>query len=207
MQEYQDIHSITQKLRDNNPNMEKPSNDSFWVSGLLVVLLAVIVSALVPFVNAHLSKSDAKQTKIIERPISPKTFTKHIEAYAWTARLKVEELKLHHRLNVKVENENSISIDGNISKEETQNWDEFLAWYDTKPEFPTLSHQVEATAISGNIPKLKSVWFNENSTAYFTDGSFGNIGTIIQDGWEIKGIEGWAVFVERDEATITLSYQ
>lgn len=207
MQEYHDIHSITLKLRENKPELEKSSKDSFWVSSFLMVILAIIVSGLVPFVNAHLSNSDAKQTKAVDEQLSLKTPIEHVEAYVWTTKLKVEELNLHHRLDVKATNKNSIIVDGKISKEEAGDWDTFLKWYESKADFPPLSHKVEATAISGNIPKLQSVWFNEEPTAYFKDGSFGSIGTVIQDGWEIKGIEPWAVFVERDNAIITLNFQ
>lgn len=130
----------------------------------------------------------------------------YLEAFAWTARLKLEDLKLNHRLKIATSIEEGLVIKGKISTEEVSSWNEFLAWYEEKPEFPALALDVTTDAKTGNIPTLESVWFDKKPTAYFADGSFGNEGTILSDGWQIVDIESWAVFIRRKGTTITLPY-
>lgn len=146
---------------------------------------------------------DAPKTVQVQNTVVKPKF---MDAFVWTAKLKLEDLKLNHRLQVSVGEASELVVKGNISKEETQNWQTFLSWYESKDGFPNLQHSVETTATSGNIPELKSVWFDTNPTAYFTDGRSGNIGTLFEDGWKIVSIEAWAVFVERDGNTIMLNY-
>ncbi len=131
---------------------------------------------------------------------------KFMEAFVWTTKLKLEDLKLNHRLQVTTNDANDVVINGSISKQEASNWQAFLGWYESKDGFPVLTHNVNANATSGNIPELKSVWFDTKPTAYFTDGRSGNIGTSFEDGWKIISIEAWAVFVERDGNTVMLQY-
>jgi len=131
---------------------------------------------------------------------------KFTDAFIWTTKLKLEDLKLNHRLQVSANSKNDLVINGNISKEEAENWQSFLSWYESKEGFPSLKHDVETSATSSNIPELKSVWFDTNPTAYFIDGRSGNIGTSFEDGWRIVSIEAWAVFVERNGKTVMLQY-
>lgn len=131
---------------------------------------------------------------------------KFMDAFVWTTKLKLEDLKLNHRLQVSASATNDLVIKGNISKQEAENWKAFLDWYEGKDGFPKLSHYVESSATTSNIPELKSVWFDSKPTAYFTDGRSGNIGTSFEDGWEIVSIEPWAVFVQRNGTTIMLQY-
>lgn len=129
-----------------------------------------------------------------------------MDAFVWTSKLKLEDLKLNHRLQVYTDATNDLVIKGNISQEESNNWQAFLTWYQGKDGFPNLKHYVETSATSSNIPELKSVWFDTNPTAYFIDGRSGNIGTSFKDGWKIVNIEAWAVFVERNGTTVMLQY-
>lgn len=174
---------------------------------VLVIMLAVVVSGSIPFVKAHYDKKEA--TNISQREVEqqPKTNTENLDPFVWTTRLKVEDVKLHHRLKVSATPDNKVEISGSISPKEVENWEKFLAWYDTKDGFPALHHTVSANAVSGDIPELKSVWFHKDPIAYFQDGTFGSAGSILQDGWTIKNIEAWAVLIERDGAMVTLSYQ
>ena len=132
--------------------------------------------------------------------------SKFMDAFVWTTKLKLEDLKLNHRLQVSASETNELKIKGNISKQEAKNWKAFLDWYEAKDGFPKLNHYVEASATTSNIPELKSVWFDTKPTAYFTDGRSGSIGTSFEDGWEIVSIEAWAVFVQRNGTTVMLQY-
>lgn len=131
---------------------------------------------------------------------------KFMDAFIWTTKLKLEDLKLNHRLEVSASKKNDLVIKGNISKQEAENWKAFLGWYESKNGFPKLNHYVETSATTSNIPELKSVWFDTKPTAYFADGRSGNIGTSFEDGWEIVSIEAWAVFVQRNGTTVMLQY-
>lgn len=151
-------------------------------------------------VNAVQSEADNQaQNKLLSD-------MEYLNAFAWTARLKLEDLKLNHRLKIAVTSKEGLVIEGKISTEEISNWKSFLSWYEEKPEFPQLIHNVTSDAKTGNIPTLESVWFDKNPTAYFSDGSFGNEGSILTDGWQIVDIESWAVFIRRKGTTITLPY-
>ncbi len=130
----------------------------------------------------------------------------YIDAFVWTAKLKLEDLQLNHRLQIKVANQSKLEVSGNISQKELPKWQRFLSWYDTKQGFPELKHVVNTTETVGNIPELETVWFDANPTAYFADGSSGNAGSILEDGWEIVNIEAWAVFIKRNGTVITLAF-
>ena len=146
---------------------------------------------------------DAPQT-VEEQEVAVQA--KFMDAFIWTTKLKLEDLKLNHRLQVTASAANDLLIKGNISKQEAENWKAFLDWYEGKDGFPVLNHYVETSATTSNIPELKSVWFDTKPTAYFTDGRSGNIGTSFEDGWEIVSIEAWAVFVQRNGTTVMLQY-
>ena len=169
------------------------------------VLVTVAIFITTPYFLKILPGSQVKIT--LNEPSSEKQFNaEYAEAFVWTVKLKLEDLKLNHRLQANISSDNKIRVEGNISAQEKLNWENFLEWYNGKKGFPTLLHSVEAIETEGNIPELKSVWFDLNPTAYFSDGRFGNMGTVFEDGWKIVSIEAWAVFIERDGTMITLAY-
>lgn len=169
------------------------------------VLLVGTIFITTPYFMKILPGSETQV--ILNEPHSEKQFNaEYAAAFVWTVKLKLEDLKLNHRLQASINNDNKIHIEGNISVQEELNWKSFLKWYNGKKGFPILLHSVEAIETEGNIPELKSVWFGINPTAYFSDGRFGNIGTVFEDGWKIVSIEAWAVFIERDGTMITLAY-
>ena len=191
----------------NNSHLE--SNPLRKIYPWLVVLASLsVMSAL--FMATVGMPHNIKQTHFEEPVVAAEktiiTTNKFTDAFIWTTKLKLEDLKLNHRLQVSANNANDLVIKGNISKEEADNWQAFLNWYASKEGFPNLKHHVETSAISSNIPELKSVWFDKNPTAYFIDGRSGNIGTAFEDGWRIVSIEAWAVFVERNGTTVMLQY-
>ena len=206
-------HNLIEKSIDpslNNEIVERASSTSnrplakriFSSVGFLVLCLAIVAITPLSLKLMPKAHTDTQEVVVTEKQMP----AKYTDAYIWTAKLKLEDLKLNHRLKINSNDANSIKIDGNISPQEVGRWEEFLNWYHGKEGFPMLTHSVNASAIEGNIPELKSVWFNNSPTAYFADGSFGKIGSVLNDGWKIVSIEAWAVFVERDGTTITLAY-
>jgi len=196
-------------FQDEGDNLS-PEQSSLGRKILLSTLgigIAVGLSGSIPFIMAYLPNGSDKRPVPAIETASSNLNTEHLEAFVWAARLKLQELKLHHRLKVETKESKALEIIGVVSKQEQKSWVSFLHWYSTREGFPILNHKVTAIAVSGNIPELQSVWFGSNPTAYFQDGSFGNIGTTIHDGWKIIGIEPWAVFVERDSIIVTLGYE
>ncbi len=174
-------------------------------TAIAAIIIVFSVYYMTPYILNFLS-SQKTQVTVIQSPVTKPLSAKHLEAYLWTAKLKLEDLKLNHRLKISLSDGNELKIDGSISKNELPNWNDFQTWYATKEGFPKLTHSVSTTATVGDIPELKSVWFDATPTAYFVDGRSGNIGTVLNDGWKIISIEAWAVFVERNGTTITLNY-
>jgi len=206
-------HNLIEKTIDpslNNEIVERASTASSLslarriLAGAGLIILGLVVVAITPLSLKLMPKAhtDTQNIVVVEKQAP----AKYMDAFIWTAKLKLEDLKLNHRLKINSDDSSSMKIDGDISQQEVERWQEFLNWYDGKEGFPVLSHSINVSTIEGNIPELKSVWFNNRPTVYFTDGRFGTIGTIFDDGWKIVSIEAWAVFIERDGALITLSY-
>ena len=176
------------------------------------LLSAIIASALVFSIYAAapnlmgLFNGSTAETSTTSQVSEQQVPNAYISSFVWTAKLKLEDLKLNHRLEITSTDQNQLLIKGNISNQETASWKHFLQWYETKEGFPVLIQEVGFGAVSGNVPVLISVWFDQSPTAYFADGSSGKVGTVLANGWKIVGIEAWATFVERDGTTITLSY-
>lgn len=183
-------------------NDTKSINPWLALAFLSAISIGVMLAVGIPEnIKQAYSKSPQglQEQKVIVTP-------RFMEAFVWTTKLKLEDLKLNHRLQVTTNDANDVVINGNISKQEAPNWQAFLGWYESKDGFPVLTHNVNTNATSGNIPELKSVWFDTKPTVYFTDGRSGNIGTSFEDGWKIINIEAWAVFVERNGNTVMLQY-
>lgn len=188
--------------------MDEEQRDSFFkklLSSLIAVILVFSIYAVSPHILGWLNGT--KEQTVTIQPVTQEPANKaYLDAYIWTAKLKLEDFKLNHRLQITATGQDQLQIIGDISTQEISNWKSFLKWYESKEGFPILNHTVNFNAITGNIPVLKSVWFDATPTAYFTDGSSGSIGTVLKNGWKIVGIEAWAIFVERNGTTITLSY-
>lgn len=187
---------------------EKTSHASL-IANILTAFAAIVIIVSVFVMTPHFAnyfkQSEKQALNSIAKP-EEQVPPAHLEAYLWTAKLKLEDLKLNHRLDIGLSDTRTLKIEGNISKQEVPSWNSFQNWYESKEGFPKLDHKVSTNAKTGDIPELKSVWFDATPTAYFADGRFGNIGTVLNDGWKIVSIEAWAVFVERNGTTITLSY-
>ncbi len=128
------------------------------------------------------------------------------EAFAWTVRVKLEDLKLNHKLRASPTADGSIRVYGNVSDAELPRWTSFLQWYDSTSNFPPLIRDVSRAKIGSNIPQIKSVWLDDNPSVFFKDGIVGSIGSNIKDGWKIVDINDASVMIERDGAVISLTY-
>jgi len=128
------------------------------------------------------------------------------EAFAWTVRTKLEDLKLNHRLRAASTPDGSVRVYGSVSDKELPRWTSFLQWYDTTSGFPPLIRDVNRSDIDQNLPLIKSVWLDAKPTVFFKDGSVGGIGANIKDGWKIVDITNASVSIERDGAIISLTY-
>jgi len=134
------------------------------------------------------------------------TSASHDEAFAWTVRVKLEDLSINHKLRVATTADGSIRVSGNISDKELPRWTSFLQWYDTTTNFPPLIRDVSRTDVDQNLPKIKSVWLDDNPSVFFNNGVIGNIGSEIQNGWKIIEITDASVMIERDGTVISLTF-
>jgi len=132
--------------------------------------------------------------------------TGHDEAFAWTVRVKLEDLSLNHKLRVATTADGSIRVFGNISDKELPRWTNFLQWYDTTTNFPPLIRDVSRTDVDSNLPRIKSVWLDDNPSVFFNNGVIGNVGSEIQNGWKIIEITDASVMIERDGTVISLTF-
>lgn len=135
------------------------------------------------------------------------TPTKEIdEAFAWTVRVKLEDLKLNHKLRATPTSDGSIRVYGNISDKELPRWTNFLQWYDSSAHFPPLIRDISRVGIDNNLPKIKSVWLDSNPSVFFKDGVVGGVGSKIKDGWKIVDINNSSVMIERDGTVVSLTF-
>lgn len=130
----------------------------------------------------------------------------HDQAFAWTVRVKLEDLQLNHKLRVSPTADGSIRVYGNVSDDELPRWTSFLQWYDTTSNFPPLIRDVSRAKVGTNLPQIKSVWLDDNPSVFFKDGTVGNVGSSLKAGWKIVSIDDASVMIERDGAIISLTY-
>lgn len=128
------------------------------------------------------------------------------KAFAWTVRVKLEDLKLNHKLRASTTSDGSIRVFGNISDKELPRWTSFLQWYDTSSNFPPLIRDVSRVGVDNNLPKIKSVWIDDNPSVFFKNGVVGNVGSKIKDGWKIVDISNSSVMIERDGTVVSLTF-
>ncbi|MEM8651230.1 MAG: FHA domain-containing protein [Pseudomonadota bacterium] len=184
----------------------------------ILCLLAMIPVGYSLLSDVAISAADAGSRAIstLNNTISSKAKTylastnaeqrQHTEAFAWTVRTRLEDLKLNHRLRVLSTSDGSIRVYGNISDAELPRWTAFLQWYDTTSDFPPLIRDVNRTTVDRNLPQIKSVWLDQEPTVFFKDGSVANIGTEIKDGWRVVNINSASIMLERDGAVVSLTY-
>ena len=174
------------------------------IYGLVSSLAVGVASASSSAISAIQSGINNQTDRILGTdPVSEKG---QLDAFAWTARTKLEDLKLNHRIRVSATATDSLRASGNISDNELGRWTNFLQWYDSNPAFPPLIRDVNRVDLNDGLPKISSVWLDTNPSVVFGDGSIAGVGDQITDGWEIISIDANAVTVGRDGSVISLTY-
>ena len=138
--------------------------------------------------------------------VEPESEKGKLESFSWTARTKLEDLKLNHRLRVSPTGTGSLRVFGSISDSELPRWTNFLQWYDANPTFPPLIRDVNRQGSNQNLPKISAVWLDDNPSAVFQDGVVATVGSELRGGWKVISIDAAAVTIERDGSIISLTY-
>ncbi len=128
------------------------------------------------------------------------------DTYFWTVRTKLEELHLNHRIRVTKTGLDSLRVSGTVMDNELGSWNAFLRWYDSKNGFPSLIRDVRRTDVETDLPRIKSVWLDKEPAVFFRDGTTAKVGSHLDAGWVVIGINNTSVTIERDGATISLTY-
>lgn len=175
--------------------------------------IACVAGVTLPAIaNLKLIPSETRVDPVVPANRSPETIDKqgsnaaYLEAFAWAARAKLEDLSLHHSVVISITEDDALKATGKITNGLAPRYDVFKNWYRSRKNFPDFLDEVEFLQSSGLLPKLKSVWFGARETAYFDDGSSGVVGSIIGDSWEIVSIDQKSVKLTRDGATIAINY-
>jgi hypothetical protein len=176
-----------------------------WVGWSLITTMMELVppgaSALVESVSAPVSRQIGQA---LGTPSAKDAA--NLEAFAWQARTRIEDLGLNRGLRVVTGAPGTLRVTGTINEAQAAAWNEFLRWYDGNPEFPKLVREVSRSEVGNDLPALQSVWLDGEPTVYFTDGASGRVGDRVAGDWKITGITGASVLVERDGSTVALTF-
>ncbi len=184
----------------------------------VVCLLAILPIAYNLFSNLAVGVADASSNAFsaihtgintqTERllGVEPTSEKGKLESFSWTARTKLEDLKLNHRLRVSPTATGSLRVFGTISDNELPRWTNFLQWYDSNPNFPSLIRDVNRQGVNKDLPKIATVWLDANPSVIFNDGIVASIGSELRGGWKVISIDTTAVTIERDGSVISLTY-
>ncbi len=132
--------------------------------------------------------------------------TNLLEAFAWSARTRLEDMKLNDRLRVTSTKDNSLRIDGDIYHYEQDRWVAFLHWYGSNPGFPPLINEVREVDLENELPKIKSVWMDHRPTVMFSDGTVAAVGSVLRHGWKLVSISSRSILFEREGVVIALAF-
>lgn len=127
------------------------------------------------------------------------------EQFVWAVKIKLEDLKLSHKVTANAMDNGSIRIRGTIGDNDTANWNSFLYWYDQRKGFPTAVRDVKRDKQESDLPKVKSIWMEEPATAFFQDGTSATIGEKLWFDWVVVDITRAGVVLERDGSRLELS--
>lgn len=72
---------------------------------------------------------------------------------------KLEEMSLHSSVRVQPTPDGMLKVSGTISEANLAQWNQFLKWYDTNPQFPRLVRSV-AHSSNNDLPQVESVWLS-----------------------------------------------
>jgi len=186
--------------------------------GAVACLLAMIPVGYSLFSNMFVGVADAGTriySSIQQNVSSAANYTtgdtnavkpENLEAFAWTVRTRLEDLKLNHRLRVIPTQDGSLRVQGRVGDGDVARWTAFLRWYDANPGLPPLVRDVQRTRADHDLPGIKSVWLDDKPTVFFKDGTSAMVGARVHDGWLVVGINADGVMLQRDGTTLSLTY-
>ncbi|MEM7216014.1 MAG: hypothetical protein AAF423_10765 [Pseudomonadota bacterium] len=194
-------------------DIETSGDGRFWacvmVASALVGLAGVTFPAIadkkLSILRPEIRQSDQVE-RASERGFSELNRERYLEAYAWSARIKLESLSLHHGIRVNVTEDKMLLASGNIPQNISSRYRLFKQWYSLQEGFPPLLEEVSFSELTITPPALKSVWFHEPATAFFEDGTSGEIGGLVGEGWKILDIQPDELVLYKNGNTFLLQF-
>ena len=122
------------------------------------------------------------------------------------AREALANAGLAHMIRLQPVGDSTLKADGIVPDSVAGEWTGFLQWYDGKRGFPPLVNAVSVSGDNQDLPSISTVWLGQTPLVEFTDGTRGQIGSVLEGGWRIVGIDRSAVSLERNGATISVTY-
>ncbi len=192
-------------------NQNPPESKLLRVVLVFSAIAAVIGVTLPAIANLKLGSDKAKspvsiEAKAPETRVGTLSTEKYLEAFAWVARGRLEDLGIHHSLTVNAAGPNHIEITGQITEQQSGRYEVFKSWFKKQENYPELRDKVEKVEVFGLLPGVKSVWLGEKLMAFFDDGSSGGIGERIGENWEIVDIDQAEIILQRDGTIIAMEY-
>jgi len=135
----------------------------------------------------------------------PKT-SDYMDAYVWTARVRLEALGLDRYLRVSATENNQIFVSGQLLPGLESRYEMFKTWFNAHETFPPLVDEVNVIKATGNFPRVLSVWLGDKPSVHLETGTNVGIGGNIGDGWTVVAINALALILERDGTVIELSH-
>lgn len=179
-----------------------------WV--MVVAAVSCVVGVTIPAIaNLKINTGSTEVNMPDQDHVDPviEGSKSYMQAFEWAARVKLEDLGLHHSLKVTSTSDGQVLINGTLSSRHFGRYQIFKSWFKSKPNFPEIVDEVERISdLSNAVPVLKSVWFKEPATAFFHDGSSGVVGQKVSDGWQILKISETEIIIQKHGNIISLDY-
>ncbi|MEM7067626.1 MAG: hypothetical protein AAF478_01985 [Pseudomonadota bacterium] len=200
------------------PNLRVTVKDQGMPRGrlILVAILFSVIGFAIPSFTTFVLKSpffvsgrgNNDSVIVAAKPTEPSHVgaQQYLEAFAWLARGKLEDLEIHQSLKVSVTESNEVEITGTIFTVQNGRYQLFKKWFSSNKNFPALLDRVTRIEAFSDIPSVKSVWLGEVPVAYFNDGTSGQVGGEIGDGWEILEIGRTEINLQKDGTIIALQF-
>ncbi len=131
----------------------------------------------------------------------------YLNAFVWTTRVHLQDLRLGNSLKVSTTPDGEILIRGTLLPGHAGRYDMFRAWFQSREAYPPLVDAVSFVKLSDHFPKIRSVWLGENPVLHLDNGKDATVGSTMGDGWIIVEIGRLAMKLERDGAVIELIYE
>jgi hypothetical protein len=131
--------------------------------------------------------------------------TSSIDRDLAAVRAKLEEMSLHSSVRVLATPDNMLKVTGTISETSLAQWNQFLKWYDTNPQFPRLVRSV-AHSSNNDLPQVESVWLSGKPEVFLKGGATAMVGDTIDGGWKVMSIQPGLLVLSRDGSSVTLTF-